>query len=296
MKHYSYYRMLVLCVAAVSLQAVWSCGRIQQDGSVQAKMPVSITADVEPPVRAAGTSFEDGDEIGLTLVRWQGDTPASLSGFRDEDNVRYGYSGTAFSAVSAAYWPDTGSKNTLYAYYPYNDSGFVSGESTIEVSVSSSQDDIDEYKASDFMFASSEGVVATEEAVPMTFAHVLSKVNVVIGGGGIPSDELAGASVVIRHMHLSASYDAASSSFTFAPYWGDISMCRENDGFSAIVIPQTVAEGELLFRITAGGKTYLCYAEKDLVFASGTVNEFNVTLASDETRMMSVARSYSWNR
>lgn len=205
------YLSLILFTAALA-----ACNK-----NVPEKMDSSIR--IEPIItKATETDFQDGDKIGLSIVRG---AEAYVT------NECFTYSSGLFTGKID--WYTSGEQqSTFTAYYPYAEQI----PSTFSVAADQSGQG---YGASDLMGARKEGVTP-QTTVAMVFKHLLTRIVVKVenpGGAEIESVELKGsrlsAAVDFNAMEVSVDADAPS---------GDILMAETsgNTVFAAIVIPQTV--------------------------------------------------------
>lgn len=286
--------LLLLTAAFLSGCEKQPADMTSEDGNGPA---ITLEGRVALESKATDTSFENGDEVGLTVVAWNGEEPAVLSADRDEDNVLYVYDDGIFAASSAAYYPNATDKVTLWAYYPFAyDGGFARNGSELPVKVQASQNEQENLKASDYLVAEVEGITPSDAAVPMEFRHIMAKIrlNIVLEeGSGIQSS--AQASAVMPCLATSALYDMTGDTLTSVADYHELEMFPV-DGLQleAIVVPQTVKAGDYLFYITIGDRMFIYAAEEDMEFVSGTVNEFNALLsgkAAVEPTRLTVLRS-----
>lgn len=101
----------MLTLAGAALLTLTACNKTPENGTA----PVDFSQyklRVEPVItRVTETNFEQGDAIGLSVVRAGGDYAA---------NVPLNYDGTAFSGDLN--WYDDGEEAcTVKAYYPYRE-------------------------------------------------------------------------------------------------------------------------------------------------------------------------------
>lgn len=288
--------MLQALALALPLSVI-SCTK-DSGSNPDGRIPLNISAFVDShiSVRAGDTSFEEGDAVGLTLVKWKdAETPATLADFRYEDNARYVYSQGAFSAESVVYFPEQDGKYTLFAYYPQGASGFTKGQDALDVTVSNRQDKKDNYTCSDYMYAAAEGIAATEQAIELGFTHILSKITVnLIAGDSMSEADLADAEVSLSRFPTSATYNVAEGIFEEIGSFDKIIMKTEGTVSNAIVVPHKVKSGERLFTIKAAGNVYDCMADKDYDFASGTSNVFDITLNAKAAGTPLLTMSSRW--
>lgn len=142
------YPVAFLCLAA--------CNKSGETASLTDRVTI------EPVItRATELNFEDGDEIGLRIVRENGATYA--------DNAYMVYSGSVFSG-DLEWYADDEAKSTFTAYYPYSSDGVPSS-----FTVESDQSD-NGYGASDLMGAVRSELTPTSNSVGMVFKHMLTRI------------------------------------------------------------------------------------------------------------------------
>lgn len=276
---------VLLSVVAV-LSTVPSCSTAEPgEGDSESNLRISLAPSVV--TRVTGTSFDEDDAIGLSVVPWVNGTEQPLSSSRWEDNVKFVYRDGQFVSTSTAYFPDATTPNTFYAYYPYDAAGFASGASTLKVSTASDQRDAKARMTSDWLVAVTRNVVPNGKAVPVVFRHVLSQMQIrMIAGEGITNEELLYAGIVLKDFGTVADYDVDAESF------GDVS--EKTDilpsgswaidggyvtGMSAIVVPQTRKAGESVIYFTYAGKTLAYKPSSDFTFESGRSHLFTATIS-----------------
>ena len=210
----------------------------------------------------------------------------------------------------AQLWPSgTGSAINLYAFYP---SGAVkeeyfygseNEEPEFFFTVALDQSTEAGYKASDLMFGGSitdngyQEIARTNNTVPLTFYHMLSKVNLNVTLGEALSDQensIYSISAKIKNVSPEAQFfDVISSSPLYPgiesggePEDIDVGNLTREDGIysgSAIIPPQMVGSGNVLFSITItyndGTSRTLTYTTSGdgINFDSHYVYNFNIT-------------------
>ena len=113
---------------------------------------------LEPIIsKATSTNFEDGDRVGLSIVRSDGTVHA--------DNACLSYSEKVFSSA-LKWYADGGQSCTVQAYYPYCEKG-------VPESFSVAADQSTGAGASDLMFAFKENVFPQGDALLTVFRHQL---------------------------------------------------------------------------------------------------------------------------
>lgn len=211
----------------------------------------------------------------------------------------------------AQLWPSgTGSAINLYAFYPsgaVKEENFIgSGDEEPEFFFTVALDQSTEagYKASDLMFGGSitpnggyQEIARTNSTVPLTFYHMLSKINLNVTLGEALSEQvnsIYSISAKIQNVSPEAQFFGIISSSPLQPsmeYGGDpidinVGDLTREDGIysgSAIIPPQMVESGNVLFSITItyndGTSRTLTYTPSGdgINFDSHYVYNFNIT-------------------
>ena len=209
----------------------------------------------------------------------------------------------------AQLWPSgTGSAINLYAFYPsgaVKEENFIGEDEEPEFFFTVALDQSTEagYKASDLMFGGSitpngyQEIARTNSTVPLTFYHMLSKVNLNVTLGEALSEQvnsISSISAKIKNVSPEAQFFGIISSSPLQPSmeWGgdpiDINVgdLTREDGIysgSAIIPPQMVESGNVLFSITItyndnSSRTLTYTTSGDGInFDSHYVYNFNIT-------------------
>ena len=209
----------------------------------------------------------------------------------------------------AQLWPSgTGSAINLYAFYPsgaVKEENFIGEDEEPEFFFTVALDQSTEagYKASDLMFGGSitdngyQEIARTNNTVPLTFYHMLSKINLNVTLGEALSEQvnsISSISAKIKNVSPEAQFFGIISSSPLQPSmeWGgdpiDINVgdLTREDGIysgSAIIPPQMVESGNVLFSITItyndnSSRTLTYTTSGDGInFDSHYVYNFNIT-------------------
>ncbi len=198
-----------------------SCAKTEE----AAKQPGRIVID---PVitRATEVSFEDGDQIGLTITKQDGGTMYT-------ENTLMTY-GSGVFAGSLNWYAEGNDKAVLTAYYPYSASG-------APASFSVKADQTAGYGQSDLMASRKPDVLPTVNSVGMVFKHMLTKmvINVTNESGANISSVVLKGSIPTADIDL----DAQTATVDETASASDITaqQVTANTTYRAIVVPQTVA-------------------------------------------------------
>ena len=193
---------------------------------------------------------------------------------------------TAASRLNVIRWADETSDHDFYAYYPYREE-FPAG-SSFTFTVQSDQSAGRNYTNSDLMSAVRQNVAPTADAVELTFSHRLTRLDIELmpGEGFAAADELKGATVTAKNVKSSCLFNLSDGSVSEAGTPADLTP-RGNgakvtgeaiEPMQLIVVPQTLAAGEILFEIALGDETFFYAPNEELVLDGGKYYRFEIRL------------------
>lgn len=253
--------------------------------SLEILSKISVKADS----RMDGNAFETGDEVGIFLVPYRDDdtTPGDMDQSGYASNVSYQYHSGIWKPVStpAIRWPGE-SRADVYGYYPY-DARLTDARSLL-FSVKEDQRSVDNYAASDFLWAKAGGLTPARQ-VQLVYSHRMAKVNVNIESA---MEDFDNGSDDMR-VYLSGVYTEAEIDLTHGTsvvpagatpaevYMNRPVSSSEDQGlfsYTAIVVPQTVSEGERVLVIENQGVTYSYQLTKEIELKRGTTFTFNILI------------------
>ena len=173
--------------------------------------------------RATELSFEQGDKIGVTIIKDDQSKHA--------DNALMTYTSGAF--VGDVNWYEGATTSKMIAYYPYASTGMPT---IFTISTNQTMG----YDSSDLMGAVKSDVAPTNDAVDMVFRHLLSKIVV-----NVKQTDTEISSVVIKNSLPTVTVDWENLSVTAdqTATVADITAqsVTANSTYHAIIAPQTVA-------------------------------------------------------
>lgn len=263
-------RMLILAGAA--LLALVACKKTPNTEP----QPVDFSQyklRVEPVItRVTETNFENGDVIGLSVVRTSGAYAT---------NAKMTYDGTAFSGDLN--WYDNGEEtSTLLAYYPYKEGEGLPTMFTVQ------QDQTKGTAASDFVSAVKENVLPSANAVSVTFKHQLSRVVTTV-------KNLAGAdieAIVFEEFVPVATIGAdLTAKATDGAKWQPIKPFFKDDKYYFIVPAQTVKP---VVKVTVGGKT-LTEELTEVTLEPGKEYSLSMVVKKEEIKVVLAGEIENWN-
>lgn len=243
-----------------------------------ARKEIKISTAVNALTRATDTGFDANDSIGLFVVNCgDGNTGNELkSSGNHVDNMRFTYNGT-WTSDSHVYWKDDVTHADFYLYYPYKAN--IGDVRAMPFSVNADQSTENKYKESELLIGATKDVAPTESSVRINVAHALSQMVVVVAtGNGFTTESLAAAnvSVAINGVKTSATVDIASAAVTATGEPKSIKPWLADGTYKALIVPQTVAETNLI-TVSVDGMDY--NLNKGFTFAGGKSHKFTVTVS-----------------
>lgn len=270
------YKSLLLCGAALSLLA--SCNSEDTPAAAEGK-EIAFVCEYDDATRATDTKFENNDRIGIYMTA--NDATLQIGG-NELNNELFSYNGKSWTAARKVYW-DNGTHN-VFAYYPYSAS--INDTEDYAFAVAEDQSTHAGFTASDFLWASKEGVTASASPVTLKFSHRMSKAIVKLEKsedyeGNIPSD----CEVYIHNTVGTASIDLSSGGVSKDIYAGTNTIKAQkisNTEYQAIVVPQNIETRRPLIEVVTQGVSYLM--EGKISFKQGFAHTMVVTLSKNPTQ------------
>ena len=283
-KHCSYGKILAGIAGMIFLSG---CSKMETQSE---GLPIRISASLNVYTRATDNSFEQGDALGLYLVKWTSGTPGILQGTGNYgDNLSFSLTSSGWQTSTTAQYPQDGEKLDFYAYHPYVSSSALDGEGYRVHRAATDQRQESAYKGSDLLMASASGVSAGTAAVHLQFSHMLSKMEIELKAGeGLTLEELTEATITIKgvktsgKVHLSSKACQTDETKEDVIAHGTFSLAAGGEkltGVSAIVYPQEIASGAELIEIGLGEEKYLFTTTKPITLQAGYKSIFTITLS-----------------
>ena len=235
-------KKLFLLIATASL--MFSCSQDEVIPEIE-KLPINISMGVQ--TRANDSTYENGDEVGIYVVNYDGSTAGTLAASGNQvDNMRFEYNDGSWTPDETIYWKDKNTAADFYAYYPYSASANISAH---PFSVKADQSDEEDFWVSDFLWGKATKISPTSSAVPIVTNHSLSRILVDIKpGNGFTEESWAAAtkSVKICNVKASATIDLSTGIATATGNNGEIIPLAADGGYKAMMVPQEVADNSKL--------------------------------------------------
>lgn len=290
-----------LVMAALAMAVFASCS--SEDELAQNNYPmdnvVRVTTSVKDINTRAFHSTNTLDEFAFCIVNPQS-TKFSY------DNVKVTKEASTWTPASQMLWQNASQPVDIIAYAPYSKISKyekMSNATNYPVYVKVQQE-ADTYE-SDFLVYKKKGFVPekdlTNGTVDITFTHALSLLNINIEFGNEFSKTTPLTSNPINNITVGGSVDRGYADFTkdvisvtadatrapvlIVPVLVDFNAAANNEAhaivsYSAILIPQTIAEG---FRVEfeIDGKIYAWTASESVTLESGKKHQLNLTVGKD---------------
>ena len=277
----------LLFFAAVASVMLTACSSENEEAKVTDSSPLRLSTQNITGLTRAGQSvqlaaFDNNESVSIFLVESVSGT-ATLSG---ENITSYtqplayttGASG-ALNPPTPQYWPQDGNGLFVYGVYPVG-SATAYNATGVSFTVAADQSADADYMASDLMTgAASNPVARTTSAVPMTFTHLLTKIDVnLITGTGFTDGDLNSAVVSILGTLPTTTFDVQSTTVGGASGTATDITAGTGTATSAIIVPQTVTNGNNLIQVAIGGGNYYYKLTADVTFAAQTKYTYNLTV------------------
>lgn len=236
------------------------------------------------PLKATATDFEQGDDVGLFVVPFNGEesAPLQISG-NWVNNVSATYDGTTWLPSKSIYWPDNDGKVDVYGYYPYINLISVD-EQPFSVAIDQSTEREGEvlggYETSDLLWAKASGMTKGAGAVELNYKHIMSKLLVRLVKGSDYSGDFPDVSeLYIHNVVPTAVVDLTTGSVVKDIYGTETTIkARRIDDktFEAIIVPQRLEYSRPLVELISYGVSYLM--ESSFYFRNGKVHILELTI------------------
>jgi hypothetical protein len=273
---------LALCACSSGGDGVGDEPGVPNPPTGDKRLPISIgmTVNDRENTRVTDLAFEAGDQIGLFVVNRNADGTAQAlkTTGNHVNNMRFTYSGT-WTPDAPIYWTDDKTHADFYMYYPYK--ATVTDVTAMPFSVNADQSTDAAYKAGDVIIGSRTNVAPTEAAVMINARHAMSQMLItLVPGNGFTEESLAAAEVSVRvnGVKTNATIDLATATVTAVGDISAVTPLKTGDAYKALIVPQTVDEGNLLI-VTVDGREYNLV--RRLTFESG--KRYNCTVELSKT-------------
>ena len=232
--------------------------------------------------RATDEAFEEEDKIGLFVVNHNADgSGAALKANGNYiDNTLLTYRNSSWTSATPLYWKDESTPADFYVYYPYTTT--ISNVEAMPFQVKADQSSLADYKSGDLLIGKTTDVKPTPNAVNINAKHMMSQMVITLhAGNGFTESSLAAADVHVKvnQLNTHATVHLSSGEVTATGDAADITPLKEADKYKALIVPQTVAGGNLITIQVDGRNFNLAKANNFQAFETGKRYNFTVTLS-----------------
>ena len=266
--------------------------KVEPDLPQEGTYKVQIHADIyqQAATKVTTDGFCTGDEVGVYLVNYDGDTPGTLKLEDNQaDNVKFQYNENGdWVSEYDIFYKDNETNVDFYGYYPYAEPTSIEAypfEVARDQSKTAEHGQMAAYEASDFLWANTKNVTPTASKVLLTFRHQMSSARIRFSQG-TGWDDAAEYAAVTKEVLVTSTIRKSTINLATgvvtpegdAPLTGIIPM-KDYDEFRAIVVPQTVAAGQTLLTITVDGKPRHYVRDVDTEYLPGKITTYDLSIS-----------------
>lgn len=250
---------------------------------------ISLSGEIDQVAvtRVNDNGFCDGDVMGVYVVDYEGNNPGKLANHGNRaTNVAHTFDEKNFKWNSAydIYWKDNHTHVDIYGYYPIGaptDVNAYTFELQKDQSKAAENGVLGGYEQSDFLWGKAADVAPTERVIRLPLRHRMSSARVTLKEGtGFAKDEWLKLEkqVLVMNTRRTAEINLATGEVKAT---GEVAKTgtlpyRKDQDFRAIVVPQTVEGGKVLFNITVNGTAYTFKRAEAMTYLSGKIHNFTI--------------------
>ena len=267
--------IFILLLAAVVLMGCSSDDTLTEDYRIN----FIVAHPSEIITRATSTRFEVGDKIGVYATE-EGHLLEPSGNYLNNNPLSY--DGTQWNSKRYLTWNE--GHYDFYAYYPYQET--IGSVDDMPFCVAADQSRIGTsteyggYESSDFMYARTNNVAASTDAVQLQFRHIMARlVTRLIKGEDYEGLLPENAEVYVHNTVTQATIDLKTGNVTKTIKGTTETIKTRYEGnniYSAIIVPQRIVNRRPLVEVVVNGVSYLY--EGTFVFRSGTQHLVNLVI------------------
>lgn len=278
----------------VGLLGLCACSQDPETLSVDSgqQLPVQLYNEITQvaTTRVNDEGFCSGDGVGIYVVNYADGAPGTLATSGNQaDNVKYVYDEASgrWTPESSVYFRDKHTHVDIIGYYPYSTPSAVdaySFELAKDQSTDAANGLLGGYEASDFLWGKATDIAPTAQRINVKFNHRMAGVLVTLTEGtGFAAGEFAQTekTALVTNTIRKSVIDLATGEVTPAgdiPTTGTVPY-KKDDGFRAVVVPQTVAASTPLFSLTVDGTPYVFRKTAPYTYTGGKLHKFTIEIS-----------------
>ena len=262
-----------LFLAAAATMMLAACTNDSDNNQKEEGQIYLTTTDMQVTTRSASqailaTQFDNGDQIDVFIKDAVDQETTQPEQVYTQPLVYTADGNGNLTTTAKQFWPPYKRSISVWGVYPKGTAGTNIESTDISFSVKEDQTSAANYKASDLMTGTAANPVAqleTLQEIPLTFKHLLSKVNVNLSKTEATTDisdaDLANAEIYIMSTKPTTkftpkSYTVNKADASGTVFTNGIHVCKGTTG-SCIVVPQDMTAGDNLIKVLIGNDTFL---------------------------------------
>ena len=266
-----------LFAASAALLTILACQKEPQMGVPSGEpelLPIELSMELQ--TKASNTTFDQYDEVGIYVVNYSYGSANSLQGSGNYyDNVKMTYD-YGWTQENQMYWMDKSTPADFYCYHPYSSTENNALSHAFETRPDQSL--LENYKASDFLWGKLSGAAPTKETLSLTTRHILSNIKInLVRGKGFTYERWTNAtkSVKVKNVYTDADINLSDGRVYPTGMIQDVIPYQtETDAYKAVIVPQTISDGQALVSITVDNVEFLF--KKGFTFVPGKQHNFTI--------------------
>lgn len=280
-------KKLFFFAAAASVMLA-ACSSDNEEVKVAENSPIRLSTQSLTGLTRAGqsvqlTQFAANENVGIFLAEDNVGTAVTTGTNVTTYSQPLTYVADGAGNLSnTQYWPQDGNGLHIFGVYPLAAATTAAAYNATGVSFSVAADQSNDagYKASDLMTGlptAGNPVARTTSAVPMTFTHLLTKIDVnLTAGSGFTQTEMDNAVVSILGTKPTTTFNVQNATIGAASGTAAI-VAGTGAANSAIIVPQEVAAGNFI-QVAVGGGNYIYALTAATTFDAKKCYIYNITV------------------
>lgn len=282
MKKQFFSTMKVLGLALLAMASLVTSCENPEEGMVDGKRVISLTASIEGYTKATDTSFEKDDAVGVHII--------TDKVFVNNAKFTYTKGGKLYNKNTYFWYNDTSVTADLVAYYPFDYYNGAYSDKGYTFTVNADQSTDKKYKESDFMVANTTSKPTTK-AVNLPFRHTLSKVVLSVDPKGETVEE-----IVVSGVSTSATINLKEGTSVAESTKGTIIPAKvtidKKDAWAFITVPQSGVDMKVEVS-TASGNHYT-FTDVAATLAAGKSHTATLALTDPDKEVQFTTTIADW--